>query len=402
MIYNDLVTEAYENSLRDHGSSLTMYLMPLDHWENGIGEYKAELIGSGSSLTVNKGNGCRRSLTLSLFDRSGKFTPSKNSDIWYNRKMKLVAEYRPSASSDTRWRFSQGVYICSSASVQNGIVKLSGVDKYANLNGENNIGTASVPFTTDISSGTIYVADLIRETLMRDMGNGLPLDPVKPLIDPYYKTEPLYADIALSVGQHYGDIITKLGEMYGADVYYNAAGRLVFQRRPTYSRPEWYMHLGYVYRYKDADETVVQGSGVSTHGFDGINCVTVATDSSSGTVYSYTAKNKNAESPVNVKAVGERWADPPVRYISVGDGTDGEEKCRQYAEYLLLQRTRDSVSESFTSLYIPHFDADQVIRYRDEDFVIDSLTVDLGLKTMAVKASNTAFLPTDRSVVSYG
>lgn len=402
MIYNDVITKAYEDSLRDHGSIVTLYLMPLDHWENGIGEYRCEIIPGGSSLTVNKGNGCRRSLNLTLLNSSGKFTPSKNTDIWYNRKIKLIAEHRSSAVSDTRWRFSQGVFICKSAQEQNGTVKISGVDKYANLNGENNVGTVSIPFTTDISAGTIYVADLIRETLLRDMGNGYPIDSVAPQIDPYYYSEPLYADIALSVGQHYGDIITKLAEMYGADVYYNAAGQLVFERRPTYSRPEWYMHLGYVFRYKDADETVVQGSEVSTHDFDGINCVTVATDSSSGTVYSYTAKNKNAESPVNVKAVGERWADPPVRYISVGDGTDGKEKCKQYAEYLLLQKTRDSVSESFTSLYIPHFDVDQVIRYRDNDYVLDSLTVDLGAKTMTVKASSVAFLPTNRSVESYG
>ena len=402
MIYNDLVNENYENSLRDHGSNVTVCIQPLDHWENALGEYRAEIVGSESSLTVNKGNGCRRSLTLSLLDRNGAFTPSKNSDIWYNRKIKLIAEYRTSETSGTRWRFSQGVFICSSCSVQNGIVKLSGVDKYANLNGESRIGTVSVPFTTDISAGTIYVADLIRETLLRDMGNGLPLDPMTPLIDPYYYTEPLYADIALSVGQHYGDIITKLAEMYGADCYYDASGRLVFRRKPTYSRPEWYMHLGYIYRYKDRDETVQQGSEVSTHAFDGVNCVTVATDSSSGTVYSYTAKNKNAESPVNVKAVGERWADPPVRYISAGDGTDGEEKCRQYAEYLLLQKTRDSVSEAFTSLYIPHFDVDKVIRYKDGDYVTDSLTVDLSAKTMAVKASSVAFLPTNRSVESYG
>ena len=400
MIYNDLISKEYEDRLCDQGSRIRLYLMPLDHWENGIMEYSAELVGSGSSITVNKGNGCRRSISLTLLDRDGMFTPSKNNDIWYNRKVKLLAE----VDNGDRYRFSQGVYLCNAAQVQNGLVKLSGVDKYASLNGENNVGTVSTPFTTDISSGTIYVADLIRETLLRDMGNGYPIDPVRPLIDPFFYTEPLYADIALSAGQHYGDIITKLAEMYGADVYYSPSGHLVFERKPTYSRPEWYMHLGYIYRYKDKDETVISGSEVSSHSFDGINCVTVATDSSSGKVYSYTAKNKNAQSPVNVRAVGERWADPPIRYISVGDtdSVSGEEKCRQYAEYLLLQKTRDSVSESFTSIYIPHFDADRVIRYKDEDFVIDSLNVDLSSKTMAVKASNTAFLPTNRSVESYG
>ena len=399
MIYTDYISQACEELLYKD-SAVKFLIQPLDHWENALGEYSAEIVRSESSLTVNKGNGCRRSLSLKLYGKDGIFAPNKNSDIWYNRKIKILAEI--CGGNDT-YRFSQGVFLCSEAQITRGIVRVSGVDKYANLNGEYNVGTLSTPFSTDISRGMVYVGEVIREALLRDIGCGYPIDPVPPLIDPYFDTEPLYSDIALSAGQHYGDIITRLAEMYGADCYYNPAGHLVFQRRPTYSRPEWYMHLGYIYRYKDRDKTVQAGSEVGTHRFDGVNCVTVASDSVSGETVSYTARNLNALSPVNVGAVGERWADPPVRYISIGDTSSGDSlaKCREYAEYLLLQRTRDSVSEAFTSIYLPHFDVDKVIRYKDEDFVIDSLSIDLGSRAMGVKASNTAFMPSNRSVIGY-
>ena len=399
MIYTDYIPPDCEELL-NRGCPVKFYVQPLDHWENALGEYSAEIIRQESNLTVNKGNGCRRSVSLKLYDRDNLFTPSKNSDIWYNRKIKLLAEIRDQSD---RYRFSQGVFLCSEAQTSNGAVRLSGVDKYANLNGEYNVGTLSTPFTTRIADGTVYVSEIIREALLRDIGCGYPIDPVPPLIDPFFNTEPLYADIALSVGQHYGDIITKLAEMYGADVYYSANGHLVFQRRPTYSRPEWYAHLGYVYRYRERDRTIQSRTEVSTHRFDGVNCVTVASDSASGEIVSYTAKNTNAQSPVNVGAVGERWADPPVRYTSAGDTSNGdaEVKCKEYAEYLLLQKTRDSVSEDFTSIFLPHFDVDKVIRFKDEDFVIDTLNIDLGGRTMGIKASNTAFMPSNGSVTGY-
>lgn len=401
MVYFDRVTQEYEDSLRGTEHEVNIYITPLDHWENTVAEIKADIARDSGSLTIAKGNSIRRSLGLTLADNGSKFTPNKNSYFWYNRKFKVIVEYV--LPNGDRYKFSQGVFVIKSSNESNGRLKISAVDKFANLNGENKIGTVITPFTTKISAGTIYIGNLIRETLLRDMGNGYPIDPVPPLIDPYFDTEPLYADIALSEGQYYGNIIMQLADMYGADTYYDAAGHLVFQRKPTYNQPSWFMHLGYLWRYKDSDETISLRTRQTDHQFDGVNCVTVATDNSEGTIYSYTAKNKNAESPVNVEAIGERFLSPPIRYISLGDATreDGQEKCKQYAEYLLTEKTRDSVSEKFTSVYIPHFDVDKVIRYRNEDYVIDGLNIDLTNRMMNVSASNVAFMPMNWSLQSY-
>ena len=401
MVYIDRITADYEDSLRGAEREINLYLMPLDHWENAVAEIKADIVRDSSNITIAKGNGARRSLGLTLADTDGRYSPSKNSFFWYNRKFKLIAEY-VLPNGDT-YKFSQGVYIIKSSNEALGRLKISATDKFGNLNGENKVGAVVQPFTTDIAAGTIYVGDLIRETLLRDMGNGYPIDPVAPLIDPYFDTEPLYADITLSSGQFYGMIINQLADMYGADTYYDACGHLVFKRKPTYSQPFWFMHLGYIWRYKDGDETIIANTPQTEHQFDGVNCVTVATDNAEGIVFSHTAKNKNAESPVNVKAIGERFLNPPIRYISLGDATreDGREKCKQYAEYLLTEKTRDSVSETFQSIYIPHFDVDRVIRFKEKDYVIDNLNINLTDRRMELKASNVAFLPSNWSVESY-
>lgn len=399
MIYFNRITNEYEQSLRDHHHDLDIFIRPLDHWENCVGEIKADIVKDGSSISVNKGNGARRSIGISLILKN-EYIPSKNSYFWYNRKFMMIAEHR---TADNIYRFPLGVFLCSSASELNGRLTLSGVDKYANLNGESNVGKVAEPFSTNISAGEIMIGDFIRELLLQDIGNGFPIDPVAPLIDPYFNSCPLYADVTLSIGQYYGELITQLAQMYGADCYYNTNGQLVFRRKPTVDQPYWYMHMGYLWRYKDQDETVISKSQSTTYSLDGINCVTVSTDNSEGTVYSYTARNKNAESPINVKAIGERYPSDPIVYISLGDTSrdSGEEKCRQYAEYLLLQKTRNTISENFSSILIPHFDVDRVIRYKDEDYIIDSLNLDLAGRKMTVGASNVSFLPQNWGLTSY-
>ena len=65
------------------------------------------------------------------------------------------------------------------------------------------------------------------------------------------------------------------------------------------------------------------------------------------------------------------------------------------------RKTRNTISESFSSILIPHFDVDRVIRYKDEDYIIDSLYLDLAGRKMTVGASNVSFLPQNWGLTSY-
>lgn len=394
MEYYNKTDTAYLSAVSKPYADMVYRIQPLDHWENAIGEITAEISRANDlSVSASCENGVRRSCAFSLINTDGRFTLSKNADFWYNRKFRILAGVK---CGEDIYEHSQGVFICEGSRASGKVLSLTGIDKFGNLTGELNVGKCVKEFSTKKELGDIYVAELIRHTLMIDIGNGLPIDPVPPLIDPYFETATLYADITLSIGQYYGEIITKLADMYGADVYYNTDGRLVFRRKPTYNIPSFYSHIGHIWRFEENDVNIMSGS-TSEMKLDGINAVTVSTDNSSGDIYSYTARNENAESPLNVKAIGERYPDEPVVYISIGD-TDREEpqeKCKQYAEFLLMQSTMNSITENFTATFIPHFDVGKVIFYKGGDYVINSLSIDMAAKTMQVQACNTMMLPTN-------
>lgn len=401
MDYYNTITSDYLNVINKPSSKVLIKIQPLDHWENALAEITGDIdrTDGSNTLNVSNTNGARRSLSITLSNISGSYTPDKNSHFWFNRKFKLLAGLTD--GSNTYWQ-PQGVFICKTGAESGHKLTISAIDKGGNLNGECGIGRVVKAFSTDISAGDILIGDLVRETLLKGIGNGLPIDPIAPIIDPFFDKTRLYHDIALSVGQFYGDIIAELAQMYGADYYYNADGRLVFRRKPTYNIPSWYMHKGYIWRFKDNDSLILSGRSTSIS-LDGINCVTVMTDNTEGDIYSYTARNQNAESPINVKAVGERYPDEPIKYISIGDTSTetGEEKCKQYAEYLLLKQTKNSIAEDFTIPFLPHFDVDQLVFYKNTDYVIDELAVNLSERTMQVKACNVTFLPTNYTLSSY-
>ncbi len=376
-------------------SNETVYihrLQSLDHWENVLGEISGDINeDSPVQITSNSGSGARNSASLSLFNVDDRYTPSKNSDIWYNRKFRILVG--TALNGRIYWE-PMGVFITSNANESDGVLSITAADKFAQLNGELGIGRCVSEFSTDISKGDIYIADLIREVLMRPIGNGYPLDPVMPLIDPYFSKTKLYADIALSAGQFYGEIITTLAKMYGADCYYDRSGRLVFRRKPSLNIPSWYMHKGYSWRFEENDSLII-GSPARSTALDGSNIITVCTDNTEGEVYSYTARNLSAESPLNIKTAGERYPDEPIVYISMGDTTrgSGEEKCRQYAEYLLMQQTANSVSDSFCCRLIPHIEVEDIISYKGEDRLVTGISYDLTSRQMQITSCNVAFLP---------
>jgi len=131
--------------------------------------------------------------------------------------------------------------------------------------------------------------------------------------------------------------------------------------------------------------------------FDGYNAVKVYTDSSSSENYSYTAVNNNPSSPLRKSAVGFRRMEDVEIKISADMSND---KCRQYAEYLLSKSTLMTMNISFNSTLIPHLDVNRTIGILDdyqknysESFIISSLTFPIGTEEMSINATNIQWLP---------
>lgn len=391
MNYYNIINAAYLSALAAPTTRYRTKVMPLDHWENGIGVLYEDIItDTPAQQTIGTGNGVRRSLTISLANEDEKYSPSKNSHFWYGRKFSLWEGVE--VGGDVYWQ-QQGVYYATKAEEYKGAVNVSAVDKFGSLNGETNTGRCPLAFATDISEGDIYIADLIRELLGRNTGN-LPIDPITPIIDPAFESTKLYADITLNAGQYYGAILTTLADMYGADCYYDRFGRLNFRKKAVKDRPWWYEHMGHEWTFIEDDPNITEGVRRTTD-LKAVNTVTVMSDNKDGEAASVTLRNTNPESPVCVQNVGEQYPDECPLYISVGDTTNqsAEEKCRQYAEYVLTQHTAQLLTENFTTIFLPHLDTDRLIDMRGDDRLITGISVDHKTKLMQISACSVAFLP---------
>lgn len=391
MNYYDKVDNRYRAALHEGAAAYHTKVQFLDFWENVIAEMYADILTSDpANQTVGTGNAVRRSLTISVYDEDGRYSPNRDSFFWYKRKFKLLEGLE--VGNDTYW-ISQGVYYTTHAEEVENILTINAVDKYGALNGETNSGRCVTAFSTDIASGDIIVADLIRETLGLNVGT-LPIDPITPLIEPFFETQVLYADIALNAGQFYGEILTALADMYGADCYYDRQGRLNFRRKAVRDRAWFYIHQGYKWEFTENDACIIEGRKRSTD-LKAINIVTVMSDNTEGAIASYTAKNTNPNSPACVQSIGEQYSDEPIVYISIGDTTrqTAEEKCQQYAEYILCQHTAQLCSETMTVAEIPHLDVDDVICYKGERRLITGLSIDHSTKLMQISMCSVNELP---------
>ena len=406
MDYYNKIDNAYLAELHKPMRKMYVKMEILSHYEGAIGEITSDLSSTDGSITINKEQGCRRSCSLSIIDRSGKYIPQKDSSFWYNRKFKIFIGLQ--VDENIYW-FPQGVFVTKSANSNGRRLNVEGVDKYGFLDGTLNARMCLVEYQASVTNskkGT-NIATLIKDTLMLDLGNNIPLDPVEPIIDPIFYNVTLYDDIVVDEGGYLGEIFDKIAEMYGANIYYDVNGRLRMERVFNYNLPSWYRHLSPQF---ELSETEITETDINyTYNYDGVNIITVTTDNTSGEIYSYTAKNENPQSPVNINAIGYKGLDGGTYYIPLGDTSEesGEEKCRQQAEYMLLQHACMSTGISYNLPIIPHLNVDNTVRvsndYYNFDkqlFIVNSITMPLSATEMSIEATNLQWLPFDTDCIS--
>lgn len=406
MDYYNKIDNAYLAELHKPMRKMYVKMEILSHYEGAIGEITSDLSSTDGSITINKEQGCRRSCSLSIIDRSGKYIPQKDSSFWYNRKFKIFIGLQ--VDENIYW-FPQGVFVTKSANSNGRRLNVEGVDKYGFLDGTLNARMCLVEYQASVTNskkGT-NIATLIKDTLMLDLGNNIPLDPVEPIIDPIFYNVTLYDDIVIDEGGYLGEIFDKIAEMYGANIYYDVNGRLRMERVFNYNLPSWYRHLSPQF---ELSETEITETDINyTYNYDGVNIITVTTDNTSGEIYSYTAKNENPQSPVNINAIGYKGLDGGTYYIPLGDTSEesGEEKCRQQAEYMLLQHTCMSTGISYNLPITPHLNVDNTVRvsndYYNFDkqlFIVNSITMPLSATEMSIEATNLQWLPFDTDCIS--
>jgi hypothetical protein len=402
----------------------------LDENESVISEITNEISAdSVGRVSINYQQGVRATCSITLIDKDGSFIPkSENQLFWINRKFKIymgLSTRRNFAQDtflahgltpeqlvlyseleedivlagsgivgeiDTYW-FSLGVFYVTNPSVtrdfSNQTVTIDGVDKFGIFGSE--LGYNQLETTYVIPAGTnIYQA--IRDILLIDKGNGYVMDPIVPILDPIFSTQILPYDINKSPGSYLGEILIEFGYILGADVYYDVDGRFTLTASTT---DLFYDQKASIWEFSD----VLPEYSNSRLEFDfvnAINTVKVTADNVNGRIIEYTAENNNPASSTRIELIGRKVA-PMINSSYIYS----EQQAKEYAEFVLRNRSIVQTMISFNSTLLPHLNVNNVVGITDkyfdyvrQRFIIKTIDIPLDTKSlMSISASNIAELP---------
>lgn len=363
-------------------------LYPDETFKEDISEYLIE--GTGS-LNINYQQGQRRSLSFSLDNSDGKFTPNGLQGVlWLDSKFKLELGMEFD-NGDIVWN-SAGIFVVGqpNASRQQAqkIVDVQCYDKFAMLDGT--LGGV-LDSTYQVDEGKL-VQQVIEETLMQDNGNGFPIDSKELIFDSALKDSKTQYTLSKSPNESFGSLFIDLADMISCDIYYGVEGNLIVRsgikdisqvNKPTlwtYSDKEW----EYISNTTTYDFTKVK------------NKVTVVgSNSNVNELFTQTATNTNPQSPTRVAVIGVR------QYYLEDSNIYSDELAQQRAEYELNRLSILQQTIQVSSTFMIHLDVNNCIAindsffdYTDNRFIIQSLGVPLSADSMiSIECTNIASLP---------
>lgn len=345
---------------------------------------------SDNSISVNYQQGVRRTCSLTLIDSDGKIMNSGMFLRWLNYKIKIYVGLYNIKSGNIFW-FSQGIFYIINPTVNRltKTITIEGVDKYGFLGSETGYNqitsTYIIPYDTSLKNA-------ISDTLMLDIGNGKVIDSKSVHINPSLISEKSPYDIKKSPSTYLSDIFIEIGNIFGADTYYNTNGNLCYD---IGTEDVSYSTLSSIWDFSDNDFEYLD-SILSVNTVDIVNSVTISSNNSdSSAVYTYTAENHNYSSNTSIENIGRK------EYYEESSFVYNDDTAKDYAKYVLNQKTILQNSINITCPLLPHLDVNKVITITDNyynfsrnRFIIQSLNIPLNSKnTMTITASNVSSLP---------
>lgn len=359
------------------------YRLEILDWNEFPTEELTGLLIDEGSITINRAQGVRRSCTIILANIDKESEPTQNSKFWYTRKFKLWSGLVDESSDSIYW-FSQGVYLTTAvSSTSDGRLEITGVDKFGLFTAE--YGASVLEAEHRIAAGT-KITTAIRDILQMSLGNQFVCDPVEPLFDVSLYEEEVPYDISTSAGQYIGDILVELALCLGADIYYDTDGRLNVHAGTMDTH---YRQRGSQWVFEARDANLIS-LGSSADMSSAVNVVTVTGTDENDCRHYYTAVNSDPTSPININAVGKRAGET----IETSMGYS-QERCKEYAEYWLKEKSLITLSLSFECVFLPHMDVDKNVTITDEEtgerkkYIITALTLPFGSTgSMSMSATN--------------
>lgn len=386
MQYYNVYTSDYENALKSNMYKLFLKIELLDHFEKTIKEISQELSieSSNGSISVNYQQGVRRTCSLTFRNLDNQLLPNHNSFIWINQKFKI---YLGVKSAEHIYWWSQGVFIVKEYSINKYQLNIDGVDKFgfftSDLNQHCLQGTYKIPYDTNYKA-------VITSTISMDMGNGIPIDPIDPIIDISMVNNVLPYDISKDTNNYLGDVLIELATSLNADIYYDIHGQLIMtaSKSDVYplEAPSWFF---------DTNNSDIFNLSIKYDLGNVINVCKVYGTDVDGLIHTYTAKNNNPSSPTRISLIGEKFDKSEESDMCYDD-----KHCHDYAWYKLNQSSVVSMSATFSCPILPHLDVNKIVsitnksnNWYQEHCVITSLTIPLSLNEMSISVCNIKYLP---------
>lgn len=359
-------------------------LNPDDSVKNPI---PIEDIISGGSYTENYQNGQRSSVSFTLYNQDGLYTPTIN-QLWANSRVRLDAGIEQQDGAII-WA-QKGVFVINSAQpsleIDKRTVAFSAGDKFGEL--EHGSGLFETAF--EVESGTA-IQPLVKDLLAIQRGDGYPLDSQQPYFHPSLAKKVTQAKLAKSPGESVGSLILSLAEQMSAEVFYNAQGRLCFYPMSLVGQDN---DKPILFHYR-TDKGDLANLNFSLDYSNIVNKVVLVGATVNGGVVRATATNDDPFSPLNVNAIGTRIA--IVNDSAIQNKIVAEENARYQLRQKLVLKTTVNLTVPFS----PIFGVNNLIMISDDFFELSkqpfliqsvSFSLDYG-GTMSMTVSNIDNLP---------
>lgn len=357
-------------------------------------EITTDLYNTNGMLNVTNQSGCRRTFNLQIHNEDGKYNIDVNK-VWLGQKVKL---YLGLYIDGVPYLIQQGVfYITNPTDIVNPSTKciqLNCTDKWAYLDGSlfgNLDGIYKIPVNSNIFNAT-------KELLLTDRGNGIPLDSTKPNISTFFNTKMTKLSNGMLVpilntpftatidkGQTYADVLLQFNTMLAGVIYYDTVGRLNIEPNEEDLLDK---NKEIVYKFDQYNSTILSKSQEFrfTDVFNDILCVGATTN---GYLAKGRATNNNIKSDLCVQRIGKKTK----VYEDTNYYTD--DLCQDWANYLLRNNTILQTSINIATIPLYHLDVNKLItitnpknHLQEEKFLINSLSIPLGLGQMTISAAS--------------
>lgn len=357
-------------------------------------EITTDLYNTNGTLNVTNQSGCRRTFNLQIHNVDGRYDIDVNK-VWLGQKVKL---YLGLYIDGTPYLIQQGVfYLTNPTDIMNtaeNCIQLNCTDKWSYLDGTlfgNLDGIYKIPVNSDIF-------DAIKALLLTDRGNGVPIDSTKPNISTFFNTKmtalsngelvsvlktPFTATI--DKGQTYADVLLQFNTMLAGVIYYDTVGRLNVEPNET-DLLDKDKEILYKFDQNNSDILGKSQEFKFTEVFNDILCVGATTN---GYLAKGRATNNNIKSDLCVQRIGKKTK----VYEDTNYYSDG--LCQDWANYLLRNNTILQTSLSLQTIPLYHLDVNKLItitntkyHIKEEKFLINSLSIPLGLGQMTISATS--------------